>query len=346
MNTHAEGTEDGNVVTAGDVPASATSHSAALPWTSVEHYLGRGLAASYRLSATGKPLVSYEIADGGRGIALHVELDRRHRPPRSPLPAVRIEQIARPDGRRMARITTPEPELLRDFHDMLLAVAGRIIAGGQGLDEAFDETVHGWGALLGRPRRMSLEKRLGLHGELAVLGRIARGVGWSTALDTWVGPTGEEHDFALGDADLEVKTTAAEARKHTIHGLGQLSETPGRPLWFASLRLTRGGAGGRTLGDSVRATRDAAAAENIALGRRLDRLLEAVGWDSQQPDDERWTPRDSPLVLRATDMPRLTDDDLPGGADGRIDRVTYGVDVTGLPPADRPPIDLSDLVLP
>ncbi|SEQ32035.1 Putative PD-(D/E)XK family member [Streptomyces sp. yr375] len=247
----------------------------------------------------------------------------------------------------MARLTTPEPDLLRDFHDLLLAVADRIVVDGQDLDHAFDETVHGWSALLGRPRGMSLQKRIGLHGELAVLGRVAQLVGWQAALDSWVGPAGEEHDFALGEADLEIKTTTSELRSHTIHGLGQLAETPGRPLWFASLRLTRGGVGGRTLGDSAKATRDAAAAENIALGRRVDRLLAAAGWDPDQTEDERWTPRDSPLMLRASDMPRLTAEGLPGGSVGRIGHVTYVVDVTGLRPDEHPPIvDLSDLALP
>ncbi|MEU2061716.1 PD-(D/E)XK motif protein [Streptomyces sp. NPDC013455] len=312
----------------------------------MEHYLGRGLGASYRLSAIDEPMVTYEIQDAGRGIALHVELAGRHHVPRSPLAAVRIDRVLH-GGRRLARVTTSDPELLRDFHDLLLSVADRIVVDGQGLARAFDETVHGWSALLGRPRGLPRERRLGLHGELAVLTRIAETNGWQAALDTWVGPIGEEHDFALDSADLEVKATASERRRHTIHGLGQLTETAGRPLWFASLRLTRGGAGGRTLADSVKAARDAAAAENIAFGRRLDKLLDALGWDAEQPDDERWTPRDSPLVIRATDMPRLTVDDLPEGALGRIDTVNYAVDVTGLSSAgQQPPVDLSDLPLP
>lgn len=329
-----------------EVDSAEEASSIELPWTTVEHYLGRGLGASYRLSAIDDPLVSYEIADAGRGIALYVELAGRHHAPRSPLAAVRVDRVLH-GGRRLARVTTSEPELLRDFHDLLLAVADRIVVDGQGLARAFEETVHGWSALLGRPRGLSRERRLGLHGELAVLVRIAGTIGWQAALDTWVGPTGEEHDFALDSADLEVKTTATERRRHTIHGLGQLTETAGRPLWFASLRLTRGGVGGRTLADSVKVARDSAAAEHIALGRRLDALLDAVGWEAEQPDDERWTPRDTPLVIRATDMPRLTVDDLPEGTVGRIDTVNYAVDVTGLSSIGQvPPLDLSDLPLP
>jgi hypothetical protein len=328
------------------VEAKPSKPTIDLPWTTVEHYLSRGLGTSYRLSAGDQPLVSYEISDGGRGIALHVELSRPHHAPRSPLTAVRIDQILHA-GRRMARLTTSDPELLRDFHDLLLAVADRIVVDGQQLARAFEETVHGWSALLGRARGLSTARRLGLHGEIAVLVRIAKTIGWQAALDGWVGPTGEEHDFALGGADLEVKTTASERRRHTIHGLGQLEETPGRPLWFASLRLTRGGVGGRTLADSVKAARDAAAAESVALGRRFEHLVRAAGWEARQPDDERWTPRDSPLVMRAIHMPRLTSDDLPDGTAGRIDEVTYAVDVTNLTSTEQfPSIDLSDLPLP
>ncbi|MFF0135873.1 PD-(D/E)XK motif protein [Streptomyces sp. NPDC005227] len=287
--------------------------------------------------------MSYEIADAGRGVALCVELAGTRRPPISPMPAVRIEPILH-RGRRMARLTTTETNLVREFHDLLLAVADRVVGDGLSFNRAFDETVHAWSALLGRSRGLSLERRLGLQGELAVLGRLAGKHGWGSALDAWVGPQGEEHDFALSEADLEIKTTASEARRHTVHGIGQLTETVGRPLWFASLRLTRGGEAGRTLRESATAARDAAAAENIACGRRLDTHLASCGYDPEQPDDERWTPRDSPLVMRTTTMPRLSEDDLLVH-DGRITRVTYVVDVTGLPASDEPPVDLSDLSL-
>lgn len=326
--------------------AVGSSRSPELPWSTVEHYLGERLAAAYRLSDPGsRPLVSYEIGDTGRDIALYVELDRHERPPRCHLPAIQIDQVAH-HGMRMARIRTTQVTLMRDFHDLLLAVADRVVANRQSLESAFDQTVRAWNELLDSPLGMSSRKRVGLHGELAVLLSLAERDGWATAVDAWVGPKGEEHDFALTDSDLEVKTTASEVRRHTVHGLGQLDETPGRPLWFVSLRLTRGGAGGRTLGDSIKAVRDAAAAVSVAVAHRLDGALAACGWHESMPDDERWTPRDAPLVLRSTDVPGLRAHMLPDATRERVSSVRYDIDVTGLQAASHAPLDLTGLRLP
>ncbi|MFI9745525.1 PD-(D/E)XK motif protein [Streptomyces sp. NPDC052494] len=319
----------------------------ALGWSTVEHYLGEGLATSYRLSAAdGHPVVSYEVGHGGRDIALLVELGRNQQPPRSALPAVRIDQVATGDGRRMARIRTTQVESMRDFHDMLLAVADRIVAKNRSLDHAFAETVDGWSSLLGRPRAMSVEQRIGLLGEVSILARLARTHGWEPAVEAWTGPYGEEHDFALADFDIEVKTTAAERRRHTIHGLGQLQAAPGRPLWFASLRLTRGGAGGRTLAESIQAVRDAVTEQAPAVLTRLDSALERAGWSAEYTDDERWTPRDEALVLAADSVPRLDPALLAAAALERISAVSYQTDLTGLAPTVGAPVDLTGLRLP
>lgn len=215
-----------------------------LGWSTVEHYLGAGQATSYRLSDAGaRRTVRYEIGQGGRDISLTVELDRHQRPPRSTLPAVAIDQINH-HGTRMARISTTQVALVRDFHDLLMAVADRIVTGDRTLEEALEETIRAWGELLGRPHGLGLDKRVGLHGELAVLQAVARSHGWEAAARSWTGPRGEQHDFGLAATDLEVKTTTAEERRHTVHGIRQLEESEGRSLWFASLQLTRGGIGG------------------------------------------------------------------------------------------------------
>ncbi|KOU56950.1 MULTISPECIES: PD-(D/E)XK motif protein [Streptomyces] len=317
-----------------------------LPWSTVEHYLGERQAASYLLSApASERAVWYEIGDGGQDISLQVELDRHQQPPRSSLPAVTIDQVRR-EGRRMARIHTTQVALMRDFHDLLIAVADRIVTGDRDLGQAFEETVHAWGRLLDQPRGLGAERRIGLHGELAVLHAVARSHGWAQAIDAWTGPKAEQHDFGLPESDLEVKTTAAERRRHTIHGIHQLTESPGRPLWFASLQLTRGGLGGRSLRDSVTTViRDARAADRIA-SVRLETALATGGWSESDPDDERWALRAAPLLVPAEQLPRLTESMIPLSVREHVSSIDYRMDITHLSSAPGSPVDLTDFRLP
>ncbi|WP_121747179.1 PD-(D/E)XK motif protein [Streptomyces sp. E2N166] len=311
-----------------------------VPWSEVEYFLGRKQATTFPLSArSAHPQVSYVVGHGGRDIALHVELDRRHRPPRSTLPTIRIDHIAE-QGMRLARISTTEVALMRDFHDMLTAVADRIVAHGRSLDQAFAETVRGWSALLSRPRGLDTQKRLGLMGELGAMCSVAAAYDWSTAVRSWTGPEGEEHDFGLPELDLEVKTTAAETRRHTIHGFGQLEPKPGRPLWFMSIQLTRGGTAGRTLAECVRSVRSVIDENAPAARDQLDRRLESAGW-TDAPDDERWSLRSAPILLDSTALPRFDPSELTDFVRNRISGVQYTIDVTGLAPTHTPPPFLS-----
>lgn len=316
-----------------------------VPWSEVEYFLGRKQATTFPLSArSAHPQVSYVVGHGGRDIALHVELDRRHRPPRSTLPTIRIDQIAE-RGMRLARISTTEIALMRDFHDLLTAVADRIVAHGRTLDQAYAETVRGWSALLSRPRGLDTQKRLGLLGELGAMLSIAAAYDWTTAVRSWTGPEGEEHDFGLPDLDLEVKTTATETRRHTIHGFGQLEAKPGRPLWFMSIQLTRGGTAGRTLAECVQSVRSAVGTHAPVVLDRFDRSLTSAGW-TDVPDDERWSLRSTPQLLDSPALPRLAPSDLTTFARERISGLQYTIDVTGLVPTVTPPPFLSHFRLP
>lgn len=247
---------------------------------------------------------------------------------------------------RMARISTTQVALMRDFHDLLTAVADRIVTHGRTLDQAFEETVRAWSALLSRPRGLSAQKRLGLIGELATMRCIAGEYDWETAVEAWTGPEAEEHDFGLPGYDLEVKTTASERRRHTIHGIGQLDSTPGRPLWFVSVQLTRGGANGRTLAECVRAVRAAVGDQAPASLNRLDRQLAISGWVEDVSDDERWTPRSDPTLLDSSALPRLDASSLSDFAWERISDVQYTIDITGLHPTLEPPSVLTEFRLP
>ncbi|MEV4191412.1 PD-(D/E)XK motif protein [Streptomyces toxytricini] len=317
-----------------------------LPWSTVEHYLGEGQGTSYRLSApTAARTVSYEIGDLGSGISLHVELSRDQSPPRSPLPSVAVDQVFH-RGKRMARVRTTQVELMRDFHDLLMSVADRIVTGERDLEQALDETVDAWAGLLQRPRGLGAEQRIGLHGELAVLRAIARTHGWEGAVRAWTGPRGEQHDFGLAEADVEVKTTSSENRVHRVHGVRQLEETNGRSLWVASLRLTRGGVAGRSLGESVASVvRDAHAADRMAA-TRLEESLDRCGWNATERDDERWTLRDDPLFVPAENVPRLTTTLLPADVRDHLVSLDYRISLDHLSPAPGAPVDVTDFRLP
>lgn len=322
------------------------SRSPQVLWPNVEHYLGKRQPVPFRLRQS--PRVEYVITDDS-SIALYLELGPRQRLPRSPLPLIQIDEISH-QGLRMARLRITQSHLLRDFHDLLNAVADRAISHGRTPEQAFLETVRAWSALLDRPRALGTEVRIGLLGELAVLNSAAAVTGWQKAIESWKGPVGEEHDFGLPGFDVEVKTTGSETRHHTIHGTGQLTPNPDRHLWLVSLQLTRGGSNGRTFSacaDAIRAQLTEHAPSCVDI---FDLQLAAAGWNPELPDDERWSLRNDPLVLAAdSSLPRIDDSVLAALLNqlrSLIDQVQYRIDVSALPSAPEPPAALRDIRLP
>jgi hypothetical protein len=90
---------------------------------------------------------------------------------------------------------------------------------------ALESSLALWRALLQTSALLSEEKQVGLAGELWLLERLLRGLG-PRALDAWVGPGGQSHDFRLGDFEFEVKATSGTRRVHMINGLNQSLGTP------------------------------------------------------------------------------------------------------------------------
>ncbi|MCM2575862.1 PD-(D/E)XK motif protein [Streptomyces meridianus] len=314
-------------------------------WEKVKPFIEARRSATLLLNGARSPRVDYCVTDDG-SIALELELASRQRVPSSPIPLVRTEEIFR-NGLRMARLRLTQQGLLRDFHDMLNAVADRVIVHRRTPDQAFNETVRAWRALLEKPRQLSTEKRIGVIGELMLLAVVAETTGWPSAVDSWKGPAGEEHDFGLPGYDVEVKTTSSEQRHHEIQGLGQLTPSPGRPLWLVSVQLTRGGTHGRTLAERIEEIRRRLSEESPVHLDRFDGRLAAVGWSVDQPDGERWSLRSAALALPVDDrLPRLDDglfESLPTDHRTRIDHITYRIDLTGLMPGSSLPTELATL---
>lgn len=186
---------------------------------------------------------------------------------------------------------------------------------------------------------MSEEKAIGLLGELLILLHLIDALSEEQAVEAWLGPRSEEHDFVLEEIDAEVKTTLSERRSHVIGTETQLQPSPGRPLWLLSIQLTRAGTavGGFGLPDIISRLRDGLA----TTGDRVNAYLATQGWQDGDSDlyGETYMPRSAPAAY-------LVDERFPAITRARLDsvvpqpeyvgQVSYRVDVTSLVSASPP----------
>ena len=141
------------------------------------------------------------------------------------------------DGRNWYQLSIRGP-LVQEAYPLLVDVSDRIHLEGQSFGRAVTLALRSFRDLLAGASRMSQQQEIGLYGELIVLQHLMSSLPERTAISAWRGWDAAEHDFDLGDADLEVKTTISERRQHRISSSTQLMPTTGRPLWLASLQIT------------------------------------------------------------------------------------------------------------
>jgi hypothetical protein len=268
----------------------------------------------------------------------------------NPLVEVRIAEVAA-DGDRFLEMWTDSRELFRNFYDLAGEVVTDVVVRGIDPVTALAAAVDCWEALLARPSLLSEEAQTGLFGELWLLDRVLSAQG-PAALDAWVGPEGHAHDFRLGEAEFEVKTTSGPRRVHTINGTGQLQPSAGSRLFLLSLRLTDAGAGGHTLTEMVATVRDRLGSD----GERRAKFYDKLGVVHYRDEDAAHYPRRRKLRAAAAlievmdGVPRLTDEALaavdPRFAPERLGQITYDIDVEKLGFEDGSPEFLQVLPAP
>ncbi|MFC0419656.1 PD-(D/E)XK motif protein [Glutamicibacter ardleyensis] len=111
---------------------------------------------------------------------------------------------------------------------------------GNHLSIAIAQSIDEHRLLLQNRKILSAEMQTGLIGELLLLAYLCS-VDPISALSSWIGPQAEQHDFAFGSFDLEVKTTTGENRIHRIGSANQLEASSNRELWFLSIQITAAG---------------------------------------------------------------------------------------------------------
>lgn len=255
-------------------------------------------------------------------------------PPLSPLDSISVANVAI-DGCRYIEVATSTAALFRNFYLLIADVIADVVGEGADVRSALAASLTRWHALLREAAVLTIERQVGLFGELWLLRRLVDVLGPS-AVEAWTGPERQSHDFRLMATEIEVKTTVGARRVHTISGLTQLIPSPGCALFIASLRLEDGGAGGETLPDAVAAVRGRLGGHEDAR-HRFDAGLDAVGY--RDVDAAYYSRRrrlaDAPVIVPVEDgCPRLTLESLerlPASyATDRVVSVSYEIDVTGL----------------
>lgn len=223
-----------------------------------------------------------------------------------------------------------DAERFKEGYTILCAIADRVQLDGEQLAPAVAMTLQNLRRLLDREDQLSHEAELGLFGELLILRAAATVHGATIAIQSWMGPRREEHDFRFAEFDLEVKATSSERRRHWITNLGQLQPSLQRNLWLISLQLTTSPAGrGETLPELASGLRSIFDGGDRIL---FDDNFESAGWQLERLSglNRRWALRsECRAFIVEAGFPRLTTADLQavGVPALRIPEVNYMVDL-------------------
>jgi len=304
----------------------------------VEAYLAGAVPVA--VPVPGTPAALLVIDGAAEQIAIEVAWDGEAVPDLVEYEYLHARVVTR-DGIAWARLEISGRAHLLDGYPLLSAIVDDIQHVGTSFGTAVRAVLARYRDMLAASEKLTSEREIGLYGELLVFERLL-GIAGVDPVAAWRGSAGEEHDFGLIDGDLEVKTTTTEAPAHWISGLRQLVPSTQRPLWLISIQLTGAGAEeGATLGDVVRRVRAQARAGDVLEGK-----LSESGWrDAQAAHYVRRLRLRVPFAIYAVDdaFPALTPSRLAatGLPAERFPRVTYQIDLTGLPSptvAQLPPV--------
>lgn len=149
-------------------------------------------------------------------------------------------------GRSYAQVMTGSEGLFPSIYALIGDVLRRIEEGERDCLRALAQSLQNFETLVAKATGISREEAIGLYGELCVLEAVSKsGAGDAKA---WIGSNRQSHDFRIGSVEYEVKTTSSNVRHHIVHGLNQLTPSPGHSLFLLSIRLGLAGSGaGRDL---------------------------------------------------------------------------------------------------
>lgn len=266
----------------------------------LEYYLAAGVPAVVKIDGT--PAAYLVVEPGPRRLRLRTPLDRNCLPDVS---AYRHLSAAVMHWNDVSWCEIQvEGAAAREAYPVLCSIADRIQLQGLPFDTAVLGALAAFKDVLAHRERLSFEEEIGLFGELLIVGHLLAQLPPTDVMAAWRGPDGEEHDFDIGDADVEIKSTISEERTHWIGDADQLEPTAGRSLWLMSIQVTAAGAGGLSLADLVSKISSHLSGDPAA--EAFERKLALMRW---RADEALLYPRK--YRLRSEPAVFAVDDDFP-----------------------------------
>ena len=245
-------------------------------------------------------------------------------------------------GRPYLELATTSGTLFRPFYHFVTAVAERVSAEGDGTIEAVELELGCFTELLREQPGLGAERQIGLLGELLFLQRLMSARG-PEAVNSWIGPSHEPHDFRVGKNEFEVKTTVKAQRIHTVNGLEQLLPSEGCNLSLVSVLLgPPGGDSGVSLNGKVQEILEVLA-PHARLSLHFRQQLETNGYlltDSDRYARRFVLRRPIGLVRLNEAFPAITRPmvrNALGDQATRVEALWYDVNVEGLEIEDGTP---------
>jgi|GEM_PF-4967501 len=181
-------------------------------------------------------------------------------------------------------------------------------------------------------RVLSEEEQIGLLCELTVL-RMLSNTNPEKAVNGWVGPFDERHDFMLEKASIEVKGTRSGSRTHTINGVDQLLPFPGKDLLFVSFLVSRSDeTNAISLPDAIGKLYNALQ-DYPTLIIRFNELLSNTGYSPLNADEYetfRFLISDSQCYWVNSTFPFLSRHNLSSPLMERISSIRYDITLEGI----------------
>jgi hypothetical protein len=242
-------------------------------------------------------------------------------------------------GRNLLEVATASTALQRQFYHFASAVSERVLVEKKPALEALTLELQCFTELLESMSLLGIQRQLGLIGELIFLERLIAKSG-AGALDAWIGPLGEPHDFRVQKSEFEVKTTVSPYRTHTINGSEQLIPSEGCSLSIISVQLGPAGASfGFSLTEKVEALSKAVEHSSGRL-QQFKSALESCGlFHSKLALYTRRFVMRRPLALVCVDkdFPAITRPVIQsalGTLASRVESLQYDVNLEGLEHVD------------